>query len=576
MDVMSKFSFEYYEDPILPEPAENSVQFTGFSSTSRPSKATVFPSVSASAHASSLPAPSLSAISRLTSTPTPSFRTHGSAELPRAEFAPRFSSTPVALHIAETPAVIAPAATLETQAKTEEEPALFEAPQVMRPAPVAVAPTLPPQMEAKLAQFASLAPRSGEPVRIKPIEIVQSAAAVTVQQPEASPTANSIVAAAPEPAKESAPAISVAHPASEKSVITAAVTTPEKNEVAHSVSFEDDLAAFTAELTGETAPAAQAIQAERMPEKTDRLETASPYVNTNDRFSFAFPWKRIVAYAALFFLPIGVAGGINAASSAPGIGGAPLLSAADTASALPPGENIRPAKAVSQAADDTQRAQLASAPTQDKGVDYELSLSSGFLRKAIQFSNSTVNQTAEDKNRIISLLNQALEAANRAIQNAPNDARAYTTRGRVYQATSVVKPEMKTMADADFAKAKELGAATPTAPAAPNNPMELLPTEQASAPQTAMIGAPNGAVKQTVSSETADNTNKGKITLQSGQKEKFVSFPGLKQDTKVYVQAEGDSPATFFVKNKQAGKGFTIAATEEVTAPTIVTWWEIL
>jgi len=503
MDVMSRFSFELIDDSALPVAEESLAQPQV--RTARVSTSSV----------------SQSSVLRSSTQPIPTQELNGAQ-----------------MDIKEPPA------------STSATEGLFEAPAVLSPLTPASAP-LSAQAEAKLMQFAA---QSFAPVRLKPttpLALDSAPATTTASVVEA---ASVLETTSPSPMLED-------DVQSESALLEVAPSTP-RTDLLNTLSFEEDLAAFTAEVTG-----AKSRLHAFAPAPDSAVKPVGPYVAKAPRFA----WKRIALYATLFFLPIAVAGGINIASSAPGLGGAPLLSAQDDA-ALPPGENIRPS---TTQVSDAQPAKLASANT-DKGVDYELSLSSGFLRKAIQLSNSTTNQTAEDKNRIIGLLNQALEAANRAIESAPNDARAYTTRGRVYQATSVVKPEMKAMADADFAKAKQLGASTPTAPSAPANPMELLPTEQANAQQTAMIAGPNGAVRQSVAGTASDNANKGTVTLQSGEKELFISFPGLKADTKVYVQPEGDSASVFYVKNKEAGKGFTVAATEAVTAPTNITWWEIL
>lgn len=524
MDVMSRFSFELIDDSTLPigeeSLAEPQVQTTPSNLEFIPRKA-LSTSTAAPTQIAPLRAPM-----------------HPEVQPEPAQIVQPVSSVPTENAVMEKP--ISPNAT----------ESLFEAPAVFSPLQTTPTAVLSPQAEAKLMQFAA---KSFAPVRLKPAAPLNLESAVN----------------------NSAPALEEQEQTEKKSMLPApaeeARTKPELLEVAstapradllNTLSFEEDLAAFTAEVTG----AKNRLQA-LAPVADTTVKPVGPYVTKAPRFA----WKRAAMYVALFFLPIAVAGGVNIASSTPGLGGAPLLSSQDDA-ALPPGENIRPS---ATQVSDAQPAKLAAA-NNDKGVEYELSLSSGFLRKAVQLSNSTTNQTAEEKNRIIGLLNQALEAANRAIQSAPNDARAYTTRGRVYQATSVVKPEMKAMADADFAKARELGASAPTAPAAPANPMELLPTEQANAQQTAMIAGPNGAVRQTVAGTTSDNANKGTVTLQSGEKEIVVAFPGLKADTKVYVQAEGNSTATFYVKNKEAGKGFTIAATEAVNTSTNITWWEIL
>src|SRR6185369_2640586 len=176
-------------------------------------------------------------------------------------------------------------------------------------------------------------------------------------------------------------------------------------------------------------------------------------------------------YSVLFFTPIAGAYGINNVLAQANT--APLTSAVATQTSAP---------------QDYQQAIPASVNTDTSSsndIEYELSLSNGFLQKAIKVSNSSTDQTVDEKNQVIQLLNQAMEAANRAIQLAPNDARGYSTRGRVYLASSVVKPEMKALSDQDFAKAAELGSPNPSQAPATQDPMQLLPTQQATTGQQA-------------------------------------------------------------------------------------------
>ena len=478
MDVMSRFSFELYEDPIV-SPTETQV-------------------------------------------------THPFSE--------------VAEQLVEETVIDSPSSTL------------FEAPAVVRPLLTLDAnPTLPTQLEEKLAQFApSRLNQATKPTLIpsrtaRSVEIPQSSMFTTSQERVVSRLP---VKQEPQDAFELVSALDFEEE-EEDGIQQPSVKTLLEQPFAQSDTYD----------TG-------AI--------LDSLDTAYTPASKAPSVRSRAPWKSLAFYAVLFLLPIGVAGGINVLSTAPGLGGAPSAKASELVSALPPGENIAPAGSQTTQSEDLQRAKLASANTSDKSVEYELSLSASFLRKAVQMSNTTTNQTAEDKNRIIGLLNQSLEAANRAIQASPTDPRAYTTRGRVYQATSIVKPEMKAMADADFAKAKELGSANPTDMSPTANPLELLPTEQAKARETAMIAGPSTATKQTVTAETTNTANKGTAIMPAGQKEVFVEFPALKDNTQVYIKPEGDVSGTYFIKNKQTGKGFTVATTEAPVGATTLSWWEIL
>lgn len=211
-------------------------------------------------------------------------------------------------------------------------------------------------------------------------------------------------------------------------------------------------------------------------------------------------------------------------------------------------------------------------------VEYELSLAERFLAKAIELSNTQTEQTSKDKEQIVFLLNQALESANRAVSLNAQDARTYTSRGRIYQAISMVKPEMKELADLDFQKAIALGSTNPTLAPQTEDPVNLLPTKQATETngQKAMIAGPEEKITTAVDGSEDQNATKGTVTLGAGQSEVFVSYPSVSNTTQLYINSEENPDnVTLYVKNKEEGKGFTIGATSAPSNALSITWWEV-
>ncbi len=224
--------------------------------------------------------------------------------------------------------------------------------------------------------------------------------------------------------------------------------------------------------------------------------------------------------------------------------------------------------------------QTASNTEQTTGtqVEYELSLAERFLAKAIELSNTQTEQTSKDKEQIVFLLNQALESANRAVSLNAQDARAYTSRGRIYQAISTIKPEMKTLADQDFQKALALGSTNPTLAPKTEDPLNLLPTKQATETngQKAMIAGPEEKITTQVDGSEGQNTTKGTVILEKGASEVFVPYPSVSSTTQLYINADvNPENVTLYVKNKEEGKGFTIGATSAPNNALSITWWEV-
>lgn len=288
--------------------------------------------------------------------------------------------------------------------------------------------------------------------------------------------------------------------------------------------------------------------------------------------------KLSAIYAALFITPIAGAFGLTKASSlqAESKLTSPIASINQMQATLASAETAHSASI--HTTSDSNGVPLSE---QSQGVsnsfEYEISLANGFLKKAVELSNAAGEQTVEQKDMIIQLLGQAMEASNRAIKLNPDSPDGYTSRGRIYQVTSVVKPEMKVLADQDFEKAKQLGSPTPTSAPSTKNPLELLPTEQAQSTSTAMIAGPeDGKQKETVQGATEQNAKRGSLTLEAGKSEVVVPYTLVKDTTQLYVTADKNPEnVTIYVKNKEAGVGFTIASTSAPTAPLEITWWEI-
>lgn len=280
--------------------------------------------------------------------------------------------------------------------------------------------------------------------------------------------------------------------------------------------------------------------------------------------------KLSTIYAALFMAPIAGAFGLTKASS---------LQA--TSKLTSPIANINQTQAILASAQTTADQNGAPTPEQLQGTsnsfEYEISLANGFLKKAVELSNTQGEQTIEQKDMIIQLLSQAMEASNRSIKLNPNSPDGYTSRGRIYQVTSAIKPEMKTLADQDFEKARQLGSPSPTSEPSTKNPIELLPTEQAQSKSTAMIAGPeDGKTKETVQGAAEQNAKRGTVTLEAGKSEVVVPYTSVKDTTQLYVTADKNPEnVTIYVKNKEAGVGFTIASTAAPTTPLEITWWEI-
>lgn len=197
---------------------------------------------------------------------------------------------------------------------------------------------------------------------------------------------------------------------------------------------------------------------------------------------------------------------------------------------------------------------------------YHLSLAQGFLTKAVTESQSTSQaQTESQRSAILAYLQQALEAANKAIEMEPTQGIGFLVRARVYKTASAVKPELGPMAEQDLTIARALGinGDSLTIP----NPLEHLPT---------VVAAPEEGKTTTVSAETSTNTLSGRVILPTGNRTVDVSFPGLTPQMNLRVdpvdEAQNSNNAIFTIVTRQEGVGFTIQSTLPAPQDVVLEW----
>jgi len=102
-------------------------------------------------------------------------------------------------------------------------------------------------------------------------------------------------------------------------------------------------------------------------------------------------------------------------------------------------------------------------------VSYYITTSQQFLNKAQELSlqtsggeNSPRQQTPEEKQKIIELINQALDIINQGIAAYPTDDRVFAQRAAIYQALTPIFPEARKLAVQDLKEAIKLNNQNPS------------------------------------------------------------------------------------------------------------------
>lgn len=108
--------------------------------------------------------------------------------------------------------------------------------------------------------------------------------------------------------------------------------------------------------------------------------------------------------------------------------------------------------------------QAAEEPA-SKTLSYYITTSQEFLTKARELAETTSangrQQTAEEKQKIIDLINQALDLANQAIAEYPHDDRAFAQRANIYQALIPFLPQAVDFAIADLRETTKINNQNP-------------------------------------------------------------------------------------------------------------------
>jgi hypothetical protein len=211
-------------------------------------------------------------------------------------------------------------------------------------------------------------------------------------------------------------------------------------------------------------------------------------------------------------------------------------------------------------------APAAGSPT-EKVYAYQLALSQGFLKKAVDLSQqSRTSQTETQRNAILQSLDQALQAVNKAIELDPAQGAGFLVRARIYKTAAVIKPELNTNSEQDLVIARALGV-NANLLGTDTSILEFLPTEQANnLAGTPVIADAEEGKQASVSGTSTGNASTGKVVLAQGQTTLTINYPGLKPTESLRIdvlnRAQNTGNALFSVVNRVDGQGFTIQSSK--------------
>lgn len=223
-------------------------------------------------------------------------------------------------------------------------------------------------------------------------------------------------------------------------------------------------------------------------------------------------------------------------------------------------------------------AELVAADGENKSFNYYLTLSKGFLNKAIELSRATAGtgatQSEEDKTEILANLEKALDNANTAIELDSRQGSAFLLRARIYKTASVIRPELAEKSEQDLQIARALG--VDTAALDSSDPLDYVPTQQADSGTGAIVADAEEGSDATVQTETNSNAQSGQAVLQPGSDSVYVVFSQLTSNMQLSVSPAGGAAnaqgLTFTIQSRKEGKGFTIRSSAPVQENVTLDW----
>lgn len=223
----------------------------------------------------------------------------------------------------------------------------------------------------------------------------------------------------------------------------------------------------------------------------------------------------------------------------------------------------------------TEMAQVTPPPTDTPASPQTLVLSAqAYLEKAIDLSKQT-DQTEEDRQKIITLLNQSLDFSNQAVLAAPNAPQTYLIRARVLASSTSLRPDALQLAQKDLEIAQRLSGGEKVSLPTQVNLLQLSPTQQAALAQNLIIAAPGeSSTSADTTSETSSNIIKNQVTLKAGTDHVTIFDDRIGPASYLYIINTTDSTPVY-IKTKGNGEA-VIATLDKVAAHLSLEYWLVL
>lgn len=212
----------------------------------------------------------------------------------------------------------------------------------------------------------------------------------------------------------------------------------------------------------------------------------------------------------------------------------------------------------------------ATPTPQEINFNQSINFAQNFFDKAISLSKNQ-NQTETDKQEIISSLNESLTHINNAINQQPQNPTGYFLRSQILASLGKINPNAKQAAAADLEVAQKLSQGEEVNLPSAQNPINLIPNQQASLAQNIIIASPTEALAKEGQAQTSSDTITGSVILPARKQEVIITNPKITSESPIYLTPKNQSEAVF-IKSQTDGQA-VIGINNPISTDLTIDYW---
>jgi hypothetical protein len=205
-----------------------------------------------------------------------------------------------------------------------------------------------------------------------------------------------------------------------------------------------------------------------------------------------------------------------------------------------------------------------------KNFNQSINLAQNFFTKAISLSKNQ-NQTETDKQEIITSLNESLNHINNAINSEPQNPAGYLLRSQILASLGKINPNANQAAATDLEIAQKLSQGQEVNLPQAQNPIDLIPNQQASLAQNIIIAAPATESAIQSGTDTATDTTKGSVILPARKKEVVINNPKITSESSIYLTPKNQTEPVF-IKSQTNGQA-VIGTNNPISTDLTIDYW---